>query len=96
MKYVLGLVALTAFSSVGVMPVMTQTESTGSLFLVYPPPEHETTAEKIFLIGTASPTGKVTVNDKTIERSDAGHFAPSFPLDMGENVFTIRHGDKEL
>ena len=75
---------------------MAQTESEASLFLAYPPPEHETTAEKIFLIGTASPTGEVTVNDKSIERSDAGHFAPSFPLEMGENVFTIRHEDEEL
>ena len=87
MKYFLGLVALTAFSSVGGMPVMAQTESAGSLFLAYPPPEHETTAEKIFLIGTASPTGEVTVNGKSIERSDVGHFAPSFPLEMGEEEF---------
>ena len=30
------------------------------------------------------------------ERSDAGYFAPSFPLEMGENVFNIRHEDEEL
>ncbi len=37
--------------------------------------------------GTASPTGEVTVNGKSIERSDVGHFAPSFPLEMGEEEF---------
>ncbi len=42
MKYFLGLVALTGFSIVGAMPVMAQTESEASLFLAYPPPEHET------------------------------------------------------
>ena len=96
MKYFLGLVALTAFPIVGGMPIMAQTESEASLFLAYPPPEHETTAEKIFFIGTASPTGKVTINGESIDRSNAGHFAPSFPLEMGENVFTIRHEDEEL
>ena len=92
MKYFLGLVAVSILSGT---PVLAETKET-SLFLAYPPPEHETTAEKIFLIGTASPTGKVTINGESIDRSNDGHFAPSFPLEIGENIFTIRHEEEEL
>ncbi|MBD0346526.1 MAG: N-acetylmuramoyl-L-alanine amidase, partial [Coleofasciculus sp. Co-bin14] len=66
------------------------------LSVVYPPADHQTTAERIFLIGTAPPTGEVLVNGKAIARSPAGHFAPSFPLQVGENQFTLRHSDREL
>ncbi len=67
-----------------------------SLSVVYPPPEHETTAEKIFFIGTASPSGEVLINGEKVNRSPQGHFAPSFPLDIGENNFTLRHQGEEL
>ena len=67
-----------------------------SLSIVYPPENHETTAEQIFLIGTASPEGEVLVNGESIKRSPAGHFAPSFPLELGENTFQLRHNDREL
>ena len=74
------------------LPVAAQTQ----LSLAYPPPNHQTTAAQIFLIGTASPEGEVSVNDQPIQRSSAGHFAPSFPLQMGENVFTLRYEDEEV
>lgn len=64
--------------------------------VVYPPENHETTAEQIFLIGTSSPEGEVTVNGEKIRRSPAGHFAPSFPLELGENTFQLRHNNEEL
>ena len=67
-----------------------------SLHLTYPPKQHETTAEQIFLIGTAPPEGEVLVNGKPIPRSEAGHFAPSFPLKMGENQFTLRYRNQEV
>lgn len=67
-----------------------------SLFLAYPPLEHETTASQIFLIGTAAPQGEVIINGQVIERSPAGHFAPSFPLQLGENVFKVRYGNQEI
>jgi N-acetylmuramoyl-L-alanine amidase len=67
-----------------------------SLYLAYPPPNHETTADKIFLIGTASNQGEVSINGKSITRSKAGHFAPSFPLKIGDNVFEIRHQNEKL
>ena len=66
------------------------------LSVVYPPENHETTAKQIFLIGTASPEGEVTVNGEEIKRSPAGHFAPSFPLELGENTFQLRHNNEEL
>lgn len=67
-----------------------------SLSIVYPPQDHETTAAQIFLIGTASPGGEVLVNGEKIKRSPAGHFAPSFPLELGENTFQLRHNNEEL
>lgn len=66
------------------------------LFVAYPPAEHNTTSDKIFLIGTAPPPGEVSVNGQTIERSPAGHFAPSFPLKLGDNQFALRYQNQEL
>lgn len=66
------------------------------LSLVYPPANHQTTSDRIFLIGTAPPDGEVLVNGTPIQRSPAGHFAPSFPLQPGENVFTLRYQNQEL
>ncbi|WP_427159390.1 N-acetylmuramoyl-L-alanine amidase [Aliinostoc sp. HNIBRCY26] len=66
------------------------------LKVVYPPTNHQTSAEKIFFIGTAPPNGQVLINGKPISRSRDGHFAPSFPLKLGENIFTIRHQNQVL
>lgn len=66
------------------------------LLVVYPPANHTTTANQIFLIGTAPKLGEVLVNGQPISRSPAGHFAPSFPLKVGENQFTLRHHNREL
>ena len=66
------------------------------LFIAYPPAAHQTTADKIFLIGSAPPAGEVLVNGKAIARSPAGNFAPSFPLQLGENRFTVRYQDREI
>ena len=69
----------------------------GSLFVAYPPPEHQTVADRIFFIGTASPDAPVTINGQTIEnRSGDGHFAPTLPLELGENTFTLVQGDQSL
>ena len=65
------------------------------LFLTYPPEVHQTAADQIFLIGTAAPEGEVRVNGEPIERNAAGHFAPSFPLTLGENRFTLSYGDQQ-
>lgn len=82
-----------AFSSIGfVLPVRSQQ----SLFIAYPPTDYQTTSDRIFLIGTASASGQVLVNSKPISRSKAGHFAPTFPLQIGENIFKVSYGKEEL
>jgi N-acetylmuramoyl-L-alanine amidase len=66
----------------------------GSLQIVYPPTSYETTAESIFVIGSAN--APVTVNGKAVERSPAGNFGPSLPLAPGENVFTFSAGGQSI
>jgi N-acetylmuramoyl-L-alanine amidase len=66
------------------------------LFVAYPPNNHKTTAAKIFLIGTAPRQGDVLVNGKQIQRNAAGHFAPIFPLQVGNNVFTLKYQNQQL
>ncbi|AFY96509.1 N-acetylmuramoyl-L-alanine amidase [Chamaesiphon minutus] len=66
-----------------------------SFQVVYPPNNHTTKSDRIFFIGTAPAAGVVTVNSNTIRRSRAGHFAPSFPLQVGDNLFSIRYQDQE-
>ena len=66
-----------------------------SLSVVYPPANHKTTADQIFIIGTSSPITEVLINGQNIKRSPQGHFAPSFPLQIGVNVFTLRGGNQE-
>jgi N-acetylmuramoyl-L-alanine amidase len=66
------------------------------LIVVFPEKNHQTSAEKIFFLGTAPPDRKVFINGKPITRSQSGHFAPNFPLQLGENLFTVRHRNQEL
>ncbi len=98
MKRFLGLAALTDILLVGgMMATSLSAQAESPLTVVYPPPEHETVAEKIFFIGTASPQEPVFINGQEIDnRSQAGHFAPSLPLKIGENVFVIRQQDEEI
>lgn len=67
-----------------------------SLKVVYPPTNHKTSSDKIFFIGTAPSTGQVFINGQPITRSKAGHFAPSFPLKLGENLFTVRYENQKV
>ena len=68
-----------------------------TLKVVYPPPNHETTSDRIFFIGTAPPTAELTINGQAIrERSSSGHFSPSLPLQVGENTFTLQSGTQTL
>ncbi|GAX36252.1 N-acetylmuramoyl-L-alanine amidase [Nodularia sp. NIES-3585] len=91
MKKLLGLIILGFIVTSSVVAL-----AVSSLLVVYPPNNHQTSAEKIFLIGTAPPDGQVLINGKPINRSQAGHFAPSFPLQLGENLFAVRHQNQEL
>lgn len=79
-----------AIAASGLMPALVQGQPT-SLSLVYPPPNHRTTAPQIFLIGSGNPQSPVIINGTTINRSPDGHFAPSFPLAVGTNSFTLQH-----
>ncbi|MFN6525414.1 N-acetylmuramoyl-L-alanine amidase [Nostoc sp. ChiSLP03a] len=90
MKNLLGLVILSCIltSSVAL--------AEPSLIVVFPQTNYQTSAQKIFFLGTAPPDGQVLINGKPITRSKAGHFSPSFPLQLGENLFTVRRQNQEL
>jgi N-acetylmuramoyl-L-alanine amidase len=97
MKKFLGAIALAVIIAVSVMMGNSVTAQPSPFFsLVYPPSEHQTTASSIFLIGTAPSQGEVLVNGMAIVRSPAGHFAPSVPLEVGENLITVTYQEQEL
>jgi len=92
MRKLLGLVVLGMIVAIASVAVAAQ-----PLVVAYPPANHETTADRIFLLGTAPAQGEVFVNDKLIEtRSSTGHFAPTFPLQVGENTFNLRYENQEV
>ncbi|MEH2379264.1 MAG: N-acetylmuramoyl-L-alanine amidase [Nostoc sp.] len=90
MKNLLGLVIL------GCILTSSVALAEPSLIVVFPQTNYQTSAEKIFFLGTAPPDGQVLINSKPVTRSKAGHFSPSFPLQLGENLFTVRHDNQEL
>jgi N-acetylmuramoyl-L-alanine amidase len=98
MKRFLGVAILTDVLLMGsIMTTSLPVKAESTLSIVYPPRKHETNAEKIFFIGTASPDKPVLINGKKVEhRSASGHFAPSLPLKIGENTFVVRQEDKEI
>lgn len=89
-KKLLGLVFL------GTFIMISPAKAERSLSVVYPPTNHQTTSDRIFLIGSAPPMGEVLVNGKPIARSQAGHFAPTFPLQLGENLFTLQFQNQQV
>ncbi|MEA5577254.1 N-acetylmuramoyl-L-alanine amidase [Anabaena sp. UHCC 0451] len=89
MKKVLALVVFNCLFTSSVALAQT------SLLVVFPPTNYQTSTEKIFFIGTASPDGQVLINGRPITRSQAGHFSPSFPLQLGEKVFKTRYQNQE-
>ncbi len=88
MKTILGIVTIAT-------TIASPTLAAQPLYLAYPPNNHRTTSDRIFFIGTAPPSGRVLVNGRTIQRSPAGHFAPSFPLRIGDNFFTFRYRNQQ-
>ncbi len=89
-KSIFGLVLLS--SIVISSPTLAQEQS---LNIVFPAANYQTSEEKIFFLGTAPANGEVIINGKPITRSKAGHFAPSLPLQLGENLFTVRYQNQE-
>ena len=65
------------------------------LHLTYPPLQHTTTSDRLFFIGTAPKEGNVSINDQVISRNVAGHFAPSLPLQFGDNIFNIKYSSPD-
>lgn len=78
------------------LTLMTQPVYAEGLKVVYPPANHETTADSIFIIGSADPSVSVAINNQQIRRSSQGNFAPSFPLQIGKNELVIRYGKEEI
>lgn len=96
MRRVLSVVALTTVSILlSDMNEIVQAQSQ-NLFLSYPPKNHQTTANSIFFVGSAPIMGEVSINGQTIQRSQKGFFAPSFPLKVGTNQFTIRYQNQAI
>lgn len=91
MKKILGLTVLVT-SAVIASPA---TCADSSLYIAFPPTNYQTTTSQIFILGTAPPTGEVSINGTHIERSPAGHFAPSVPLHLGDNLFTVRYQNQQ-
>ncbi|MBD2176734.1 N-acetylmuramoyl-L-alanine amidase [Pseudanabaena sp. FACHB-1998] len=104
MRRLIGIVAIAFLSFICVLameaqpqtqpPTQTFTPPT-QLHLTYPPLQHTTTSDRLFFIGTAPKVGNVSINGKLISRSEAGHFAPSLPLKLGENIFQIQYSSPE-
>ncbi|MEM9816018.1 MAG: SH3 domain-containing protein, partial [Cyanobacteria bacterium P01_D01_bin.6] len=89
-------VSLGTLSSMALMPAAIA-DTDDALFLAYPPVGHQTVSDRIFLIGTGDPDQPVLVNGEPIEyRSASGHFAPTVPLELGENTFTLTQGEDIL
>ncbi len=66
------------------------------LYIAYPPQNHKTTSDRIFFIGSAAPEGEVSINGQIIQRSKGGHFAPTLPLEVGENTFIINYKNQQI
>lgn len=85
-----------ALSAFILVMIATSAQAESSLHLSYPPDNHETVADRIFVIGTANPNQTVLINGDSINRSQAGHFAPTVPLEIGENVIEVQVGDRRV
>ncbi len=86
-----------ALAGAATVSMATMARAESALQVVYPPDGHQTTAAQIFLIGTGTADQPVLLNGQPIEgRSEAGHFAPSLPLAIGQNIFTLTQGDHTL
>jgi N-acetylmuramoyl-L-alanine amidase len=67
-----------------------------SLKIIFPKTNYKTTADRIFVLGTAPPQGQLLINGNPITRSQAGHFAPTLPLQLGENLFTVQYQNQQV
>jgi N-acetylmuramoyl-L-alanine amidase len=91
----LGILGWAVVSATMMVPVVTaqlvapQQATSKSLYVSYPPANHQTASDRIFLIGSAPSSGKVSINNKPVPRSQQGHFASVFNLKVGKNTFAV-------
>lgn len=90
MKQILGLTAMISLA------LSSSISAEQPLYVAYPPDDHKTTSDRIFLIGTAAQEGEVSINGQVISRSPAGHFAPTVQLQLGENTFILRYKNQKI
>lgn len=95
-RLVWGITSAVIAGGVGITTSTSAIAQSQSLFVAYPSDQHETVSDRIFIIGTAAPGGEVRVNGEVVERSPAGHFAPTVPLQMGANQITLTRGNESL
>lgn len=86
----------TTTTATALLLAMASPAAAEGLRVQYPSDGHVTTADRIFLVGTAAPRGEVTLNGKPVHRSPQGHFAPTQPLALGANLLTLRHAGQTL
>ncbi|KAB8330365.1 N-acetylmuramoyl-L-alanine amidase [Scytonema tolypothrichoides VB-61278] len=91
MRSLLGLILLSSIVTPSIALAQEQ-----SLKVVFPKTNYQTSAQKIFFLGTAPSSGEVLINNQPVTRSKSGHFAPSLPLQLGENLFTVRYQNQEI
>jgi N-acetylmuramoyl-L-alanine amidase len=85
-----GVIALCPIVAPVVMAQLAAPDATSkSLYVSYPPADYQTSADRIFLIGSAPSEGKVSINSKSVPRSLKGHFASVFNLKVGKNSFEV-------
>jgi N-acetylmuramoyl-L-alanine amidase len=85
-----GAIALCPIVAPIVMAQLATPDATSkSLYVSYPPANHQTSADRIFLIGSAPSEGSVSINSKSVPRSLKGHFASVFNLKVGKNSFEV-------
>jgi N-acetylmuramoyl-L-alanine amidase len=65
-----------------------------ALYVSYPPVNHQTGSDRIFLIGSAPSDGQVSINKNPVARSPKGHFASSYDLKVGKNTFELKYKDE--
>jgi N-acetylmuramoyl-L-alanine amidase len=85
----LGILGGVVLSALAVTPLVMAQILTPKLYISYPPADYQTASDRIFLIGSAPSEGKVSVNNKSVPRSQRGHFASVFNLKVGKNIFEV-------
>lgn len=88
--------ATVAIATVATVGLALPRPAMAELFVSYPPREHTTTSEQIFIIGTSDDDDPIVINGAPVDRSRGGHFAPTLPLELGANTIAVSQGDQRI